>query len=184
MGLDADLIRAAQRGDRDAFGAIAASLGRPFLAAARRILHDLDLAEDATQETLVGIWHGLPGLREPARFEAWAYRILVRSCQSQAARVRTRSTLVTVLPIEPADPHDPVAAVIDREQLERAFRSLSIEQRTVIVLRYFFDQPLAQVGEVLGIPEGTAASRLHYAIETLRAALDADARPTYREAIR
>lgn len=181
--MDADLIRAAQNGDTDAFAGLAAALARPFLAASRRILHDIDLAEDATQEALVGIWHGLPKLRDPERFDAWAYRILVRACRAQAAKVRPWTPKLRALPMEVPDPADDVGAVVNREQLERAFRRLSIEHRTAIVLRYFLDLPLVEVAEILGIPEGTAASRLHYAIEGMRTAVDADARSPRREAI-
>jgi RNA polymerase sigma-70 factor (ECF subfamily) len=181
--LDADLIRAAQNGDTEAFAGLAAALAQPFLSASRRILHDIDLAEDATQEALVGIWHGLAKLRDPERFDAWAYRILVRACHSQAAKVRPWSPNLRALPMEVPDPADQVDAVINREQLERAFKRLTIDHRTVVVLRYFLDLPLDEVAEVLGIPEGTAASRLHYAIEGMRTAVDADARPPMREAI-
>jgi RNA polymerase sigma-70 factor (ECF subfamily) len=182
--MDAELLRAAQQGDREAFGQLASALARPFLAVARRILHDADLAEDATQDALVGIWHGLPSLRDPTKFEAWAYRILVRACRAEAGRVRSWTPNLGAPPVDVPDPVDAVSAVIDREQLERAFRRLSIDHRVVIVLRYFLDLPLDQVADVLRIPEGTAASRLHYAIASMRTAVEADARPAMREAIR
>ena len=184
MTVDAELIRAAQTGDRDAFSRIAVTLARPFLAASHRILRDVHLAEDATQEALVRIWDGLPRLRDPARFEAWAYRILVRACAAEGGRGRAWSPNRSPLVAEIPDPSDDVRGVLDREQLERAFRRLSIEHRTVIVLRYYLDLPLDQVAEVLGIPEGTAASRLHYAIGGMRTAVDADARPPVLEATR
>lgn len=187
MPLDPDLIRAAQHGDREAFGVLASSLARPFLATSRRILRDLDRAEDATQEALLGIWRGLPALRQPDRFESWAYRILVRACYDEAGRVREASPKVRLLSVEPSDPPDPadpLGRVVDREQLERAFHRLSIEQRAVVVLRYFADLPLSRLAAVLGIPEGTVDSRLHYAIATLRGAIEADARPAFREAAR
>lgn len=184
MPLDSEVIRAAQHGDREAFGVLAETLAHPFLGASRRILRDLDRAEDATQDALVSIWHGLPTLREPAAFEAWAYRILVRTCHAQAARVRDASPNVRLLSADPPDPDDPFGAVVDREQLDRAFRRLSVDQRTVIVLRFFLDLPLGRLAEVLGVPEGTVSSRLHYAIETLRSAVEADARPALREAFR
>jgi RNA polymerase sigma-70 factor (ECF subfamily) len=64
----------------------------------------------------------------------------------------------------------------DRDQLERGFRRLKPEQRAAVVLHFYLGLTLAEVADTLGIPEGTAKSRLHYATETLRAALDADAR--------
>ena len=181
--VDAQLIRAAQSGDREAFGSIAAELGRPFLATARRILHDLDLAEDATQEALVGIWHGLPSLRDAARFDAWAYRLLVRACYAEASKVRPWSPNVRVLPAESVDQGNDVSAVLDRDQLDRAFRRLSIDHRVAIVLRYYLDLPLERMAEVLGISLGTVGSRLHYAVQAMRSGVDADDRQPAREAL-
>jgi RNA polymerase sigma-70 factor (ECF subfamily) len=77
---------------------------------------------------------------------------------------------------------DALSSVIDRDQLEGGFRRLSLEQRAVVVLRHYLDLPLDRVAEILGIPVGTANSRLHYAMRGMRAALDADARPPAREA--
>jgi RNA polymerase sigma-70 factor (ECF subfamily) len=79
---------------------------------------------------------------------------------------------------------DGYSSVIDRDQLESGFRRLSLDHRAVVVLHHYLDLPLDQVAETLGIPVGTAYSRLHYAMRGLRAALDADARPTAREAAR
>jgi RNA polymerase sigma-70 factor (ECF subfamily) len=78
---------------------------------------------------------------------------------------------------------DGTSAVADRDQLERGFRRLSIDHRAVVVLHHYLDMPLDRVADVLGIPPGTARSRLHHAMRGLRAALDADARPAAQEAI-
>jgi RNA polymerase sigma-70 factor (ECF subfamily) len=182
--LDANVIRTAQSGDRDAFGRIAAELGRPFLAVANRILRDIALAEDATQEALLQVWHDIPKLHDPARFDGWAYRILVRACYAEAGRVRRRTPNLRSLQLDARDSSDDIEGVATRDELDRAFRRLSIEHRTVVVLRYYLDLPLERIADVLGIPEGTAASRLHHAIQGLRAALEADARPASREAMR
>ena len=77
---------------------------------------------------------------------------------------------------------DGSSAVADRDQLERGFRRLSIDHRAVVVLHHYLDWPLERVADALGIPPGTARSRLHHAMRGLRAALDADARPPAREA--
>ena len=81
---------------------------------------------------------------------------------------------------EPVAP-DGLGSVVDRDQLERGFRRLSLDHRTVVVLHHYLDLPLDQVADIVGISAGTVASRLHYAIRGLRAALDADARSTPRE---
>ena len=78
--MDTDLVVRAQRGDKVAYATIATEIADRHLAVARRILRDLDLAEDATQQALLPVWQDLPQLRDPARFEAWSYRLLVHAC--------------------------------------------------------------------------------------------------------
>ena len=181
--MDTDLVVRAQRGDEEAFASLAVAVGDRLHAVSHRILRDIDLAEDATQQTLLAIWRDLPTLRDPARFDAWSYRLLVRACYAEGRRTRQWSPNLRVLPVdEPAGP-DAMSSVVDRDQLERGFRRLSIDHRAVVVLHHYLDLPLDQVAETLGIAVGTVASRLHYAMRALRAALDADAREP-REAAR
>ncbi len=188
--MDTDLVVRAQRGDKDAYAILAGGFADRFLAVARRILRDLDLAEDATQQALLTIWRDLPQLRDPARFEAWSYRLLVRACYAEGRKERRWAPNLRLLPAdEPMargglDARDGLDSVVDRDQLERGFRRLPLEHRTVVVLHHYLDLPLDRVAETLGIPVGTAYSRLHYAMRGLRAALDADARPTPQEAAR
>ena len=182
--MDTDLVVAAQRGDKGAFGLLAARIADRFLAVSRRILRDIDLAEDATQQALLAIWRDLPTLRDPARFDAWSYRLLVRACYAEGRRTRQWAPNLRLLPAdEPAGPEG-LSSVVDRDQLERGFRRLSIDHRAVVVLHHYLDLPLEQVAETLGIPLGTVRSRLLHAMRGLRAALDADARPARQEAVR
>lgn len=181
--MDTDLVMAAQRGDEEAFAMLVAAHGGRLQAVAHRILRDFDLAEDATQQALLQIWKSLPKLRDPARFEAWSYRLLVRSCHAEARRTRHWQPGLRLLETDlPTD--DPSVNIADRDQLERAFRDLSVDHRAVVVLHYYLDLPLTEVAEVLAIPAGTVSSRLHYAMKGLHAALDAGSRPVLREALR
>ncbi len=86
--MDTDLVVRAQRGDKGAYALVATEIAVRFLAVARRILRDLDLAEDATQQALLTVWQDLPQLRDPARFEAWSHRLLVRACYAEGRKVR------------------------------------------------------------------------------------------------
>lgn len=182
--MDTDLVTRAQHGDEEAFASLAVAVGDRLHAVAHRILRDMDLAEDATQQALLSIWRDLPQLRDPARFDAWSYRLLVRACYQQGRRERRWEPHLRLLPsLEPAQA-DGSSMVIDRDQLERGFRRLSIDHRAVVVLHHYLDWPLERVADALGIPPGTARSRLHHAMRGLRAALDADARPPAREAAR
>lgn len=181
--MDTELVIRAQQGDREAFTRLAGMLVARFLGISHRILRDIDLAEDATQQSLVTIWQRLPQLRDPERFEAWAHRLLVRSSYAEGQRARRWAPELTAIPS-----HEPVAVdelrmVVDRDELERAFRRLSFNHRTVVVLRHYSHLSLDEVAVTLNIPVGTAASRLHYALRELRSAIQADARPVYERAI-
>jgi RNA polymerase sigma factor (sigma-70 family) len=171
-----DLVERAMAGDHDAFSELArVSIGRLY-AAARLILRDSQRAEDATQEALVAAWRDLSALRDPDRFDAWLHRLLVRACYREASRGRRAWAVeVAVRDREGALP-DPAGDLADRDQLERGFRRLPPDQRAVIVLHHYLGLTLDETAEALGVPPGTARSRLHRAIEALRAALDADAR--------
>jgi RNA polymerase sigma-70 factor (ECF subfamily) len=179
--MDTDLVVRAQHGDKEAYAVLAAGIADRFLAVARRILRDLDLAQDATQQALLTVWQDLPTLRDPARFEAWSYRLLVRACYAEGRKERRWAPNLRVLPTDERTPDDGLSSVVDREQLERGFRRLSLDHRTVVVLHHYLDLPLDRVADVLGIPVGTAHSRLHHAMRALRAALEADLRPASRE---
>jgi RNA polymerase sigma-70 factor (ECF subfamily) len=181
--MNTELVMAAQRGNEEAFATLVVIHGARLQAVAHRILRDADLAEDATQHALLRIWKSLPKLRDPARFEAWSYQLLVRACHAEARRMRHWSPGLRLVETDrPAD--DPIAGIADRDQLERAFRTLSVDHRAVIVLHHYLDLTLIEVGSVLGIPVGTAGSRLHYGMKALHAALDAAARPTLQQASR
>ena len=180
--METELVIRAQRGDKGAYALVAAAIADRFLAVARRILRDLDLAEDATQQALLAIWRDLPLLREPERFEAWSYRLLVRACYAEGRRSRRWSPNLQLLPADAPD-RDRLGTIVDRDELERGFRRLSIDHRAVVVLHHYLDLSIESVADVLGVPVGTVRSRLHHAMRGLRAALEADARPA-QEAIR
>ena len=179
--MDADLIGRAQNGDEEAFASLAVAAGNRLHAVAFRILRDTDLAEDASQQALLTIWRDLPQLRDPARFDAWSYRLLVRACYAEGRKERRWAPNLRLMPGDEPTASDDLSSVVDRDQLERGFRRLSIDHRAVVVLHHYLDLPLDEVAEVLGVPVGTVRSRLHHAMRGLRAALEADARPAAQE---
>ena len=174
-----DLVERARRGDRDAFGQLAAGEVDRLHAIARLILRDPDLAEDAVQEAFVRCWRQLPKLRDAERFDGWLYRIMVRAAADEVGRRRRHEAAVRMIHVEPATA-DAARDVADRDQLEAGFRRLSIDHRAVVVLHHYAGLPLPEVAAALGIPPGTAKSRYHYAMAALRAALEADARAADR----
>jgi RNA polymerase sigma-70 factor (ECF subfamily) len=170
-----DLVEAAARGDHEAFEVLATSAGDRLYAVARLILRSTDLAEDAVQEALVRAWQQLPSLHDPDRFDAWLYRLVVNACADQGRQLRRWSQQVRPISLE-SSVSDETGSVADRDQLERAFTRLKPEQRAVVVLHHYSGFSATEIAQILGIPDGTARSRLHYATEAMRAALQADAR--------
>ncbi|MFL5725085.1 MAG: RNA polymerase sigma factor [Chloroflexota bacterium] len=174
--MDRDLVEAARNGDRDAYVDLIRVRADGLFAVAHRILRDVDRAEDAFQDALVIAWRDLKGLRDPDRFDAWLQRLLVNVCIGQATRERRRVERLRVLPVDgPAAP-DELLSVADRDQLERGFRRLPPDQRAILVLHHYLGYAPSEIAETLGIPPGTARSRLHHAHRAMRAALEADSR--------
>ena len=180
--MDRDLVEAARNGDREAYVDLIRARTDRLFAIAQRILRDIDRAEDALQDALVIAWRDLKGLRDPDRFDAWLQRLLINVCISQAARERRRTANLRVLPVDegPAAPDD-LLTIGDRDQLDRGFRRLPPEQRAILVLHHFMGYQPSEIAETLGIPPGTARSRLHHAHRAMRAALEADARTPVKE---
>jgi RNA polymerase sigma-70 factor, ECF subfamily len=170
-----DHVARARAGDRDAFDVVAAAVVDRLYTIARLILRDADLAEDAVQETLVRCWRDLPSLRDDARFDAWLRRLLMNAIHDEFRRAGRQRAALSVIQLDrtSADSSEDVAT---REQLSRGFERLTVDHRAVLVLRHYLGLSLDETATTLGIPAGTAKSRLHYAIEAMRVALEADAR--------
>ncbi len=171
-----ELVERAIHGDRDAFATLAASHDDRCYGLAYRILRDPHRAQDATQQALLGAWRDLRGLREPERFDAWLHRLVINACYADARTDRRWRARVHAIPFDSTSEPDLANSVVDRDALEGAFRSLSPEQRAVVVLHHHLGYPLTEIAAILGIPVGTARSRLHYAVRRLRTVLDADER--------
>lgn len=170
------LVDRAKGGDAEAFDALARIVGDRCMAIAYRILRDADRAEDAVQVALITAWRELRTLRDPDRFEPWLHRILTNECYAEARRRTRWSTDIRVLPVDRGQESGGILSVNDRDQFERAFRRLTLEQRAVLVFHIYLDLSLAEVADRLGIPAGTAKSRLHHAKAALRASVEADSR--------
>jgi RNA polymerase sigma-70 factor (ECF subfamily) len=171
------LVELARSGDEEAFASLARGAGDGLLAVAFRILRDLGLAEDAVQQALVAAWRDLPMLRDVERFDAWLYRLLVNACDREARQSRRWAADIREVTFDGRAAADETHAIVDRDQLERAFRRLPPEQRSVFVFRHYLGLTVPEIAEQLDLPLGTVKSRLHYATGTLRAAVEADLRP-------
>jgi RNA polymerase sigma-70 factor, ECF subfamily len=170
--MHAELVERAKRGDRDAFESLAAATADRCYALAYRILRDPHRAQDAAQQALLGAWRDLPTLRDVDRFDAWLHKLVVNACYIEARGERRWTARVRVLSVVPEHEPDIASSVAARDELESAFRRLSPEHRAVVVLHHHLGYQLTEIAEVLGIPAGTARSRLHHAIRLLREVLD------------
>jgi len=172
------LVERARGGDHDAFTALVDLTIARLDTAARLIVRDPDLARDAVQDAYFRAWRDLPGLRDPDRFDAWLHRLTVNACLDLYRRRKRRVIEVELTPIDVPGAADMAADVADRDMLDEALRRLDAGHRAVVVLHYFLGMPLPDVAAALGIPEGTARSRLHYALAAMRKSVPGSPSPT------
>lgn len=163
------LVVLAGRGDHDAFAVLARGAIARLDAAARLILRDSELARDAVQEALMQAWRDLPGLRDPDRFDAWLHRLTVHSCIDAARHRRRRIIEVELTPLDGPTVSDPATLVADRDQLDRALSGLEPDARALVVMHYYLGMSVPDVADSLGIPLGTAKSRLSRSLAQMRA---------------
>jgi len=154
----------------DVAGLVMARLGDSYRLA-RAILLDDGEAEDAVQEASLSAWRKQRSLRDPASFGAWFDRILVNQCRDQLRR-RRRAVQLASPPVEldaaaarPETGTDP--------ELDLALAALDVDHRIVVVMRYWQDRTVDDIAARVGIPSGTVKSRLHNAMQQLRASLEA-----------
>lgn len=170
----AGLVERARRGDRQAFAELVRASGARLDATARLILRDPDLAQDAVQETLIRAWRSLPGLRDPAAFDHWLHSLVAHACLDLVRKRRRRVAEIELTPQQLTAVLDNTSQVADRDLLDRALARLEPEERAVVVLHFYLDLPLPRVAAMLGIPGGTAKSRLHRSLGILRSSLSID----------
>jgi RNA polymerase sigma-70 factor (ECF subfamily) len=168
-----ELVERAKRGDRDAFDALATEAVGPMFAVARLFLGSTEPAQDAVQEAMLEAWRDLPGLRHPERFNAWLRRLVIHRCYRQRVRAVPAIAMTDAAHVS----LDEAAGIADRDAIERGFRRLPADQRAALVLRFYLDLSVSDIAEALHVPEGTAKSRIHRGLSTMRANLEADARP-------
>ncbi|HEY8671625.1 MAG TPA: sigma factor-like helix-turn-helix DNA-binding protein [Terriglobales bacterium] len=168
------LVLLAQAGDRDALEQLLRNSHAPLRRYITR-LAGADLADDILQETSIQIFRKLPFLREPAVFQAWVLRIASRIAISHLKRAHRW---------QPLD-DSPLGTFTSNPDLagppDGAFFSLldqvSPASRAVLLLHYQHDLSLEETAAILDIPVGTAKSRLHYGVATLRKHLTLERKP-------
>jgi RNA polymerase sigma factor (sigma-70 family) len=168
----AQLVAAARAGDRDAFRALVEPDLGAAIGSATILTGSRADAADAVQEALLSAWQGLGSLREPDAFPAWFRRQVIRA----ATRIAGRHGRIVELDLEMPGSTGDMEREVERRTLARAFRALSPDDRLLLTLHHFWGLPVTETAAHLRIPEGTVKSRVHYAMERLRAAYDAEDR--------
>lgn len=172
------LVALARNGDRDAFARLIRPRADRILRTARAILGNEAEAHDAAQTALVSAWVNLPRLRDVDRFDVWINRILRNACLEMLRRRKwSRVVELSTAEIE-SDTNlvaaDPAAASVDASSVRAAFGRLRVDDRTILLLHHLHGLPLEEVARQLGIPVGTAKSRLWSARHALERALEAE----------
>jgi RNA polymerase sigma factor (sigma-70 family) len=170
--VSAGLVERALRGERAAFDRLVEPYLAAALGAARLISGDEADAADAVQDALLTSWQALESLREPDAFAAWFRKIVIRS----AIRSLRRRGPVLELDLEAPGPTDSIEREFDRRQLARAFARLDSKDRVLLTLHHYWQMPVSESAQLLGLPEGTVRSRVHHALRRLRASYDAEVR--------
>ncbi len=163
------------RGDHDAFAALIGAASSRLYALACLILRDSDRAEDATQDAFIRAWREVPRLRDADKFDAWLRRLVVNSCYDEARRIKRRAE-VTLRSVGNRAVIDTSAAFAESDRVDRAFRRLPLDQRSVLALQHYFSLSHVEIAETLAVPLGTVKSRVRYGIAAMRAGLEADDR--------
>ena len=169
---DISLVSRAAVGDRGAYEHLLAPRVDRILRTARGILGNDAEAHDAAQDVLVAAWVNLPRLRDPSRFDAWLHRMLVNRCR-EGLRQRRRSREIR----EDADAPlaDFAGGSVETASVKAAFGRLTVDQRTILLLHHLHGLPVDELARQLGVPVGTAKSRLWHARRSLERALEAEA---------
>jgi RNA polymerase sigma factor (sigma-70 family) len=173
-----DLVQRAMAHDHEAFTELARLTIDKLYAIARLILRDEHRAEDAVQEALIACWRDISALRDPDRFEAWQRRLLVHACYREARKDNRRNRIELHIPSFDRGEPDATTSVADRDEIERVFRTLTPDQRALVVLRFYVGLSVDETADALGLPPGTVKSRLSRTTQALRARLDAEERAT------
>ena len=163
-------LKAARRGDDDAFVDLFMAHERRLRLLAFGVLRDADLVDDALQETALRAFRSLGRFRGEARMGTWLHRIALRVCLDMIADTQRQVALAQrAQPTEPAA--DPDASLDDQTRLARALAQLSPQQRSVVVVVLQLGFDLQSAATILAIPRGTVASRLYAARQALMTAL-------------
>lgn len=171
-----DVVRRCQAGEAGAFELIVDRYGGLLMGTAYLMLRDRGEAEDAVQEAFVSSWRGIGTFDAARPLRPWLVRVLVNEVLQRQRRkvlpvVAAGEVRLVGLVSGEAGPEQVAERAWEYSEMAGALATLPVEAARVVVLRYFSELSIAEVGEVLDVPEGTVKSRLHRALQRLREGL-------------
>jgi RNA polymerase sigma-70 factor (ECF subfamily) len=183
---DEALMEAYQRGDVRAFEELLARHRKPVMNFLYRQVGSEALAEDLLQEVFLRIIQGAPTYKAKAKFTTWLYTIARNLCVDNARRAKHRkarsldqplgedgkSTMGDFVPDKGATPDRQAIGKQLQGRIAQAIEALPEEQREVFLMRENLNLPFKEIADIIGCPENTVKSRMRYALEALRRALE------------
>jgi RNA polymerase sigma-70 factor, ECF subfamily len=180
------LIRAAQRGDQEAFEQLVRAYDQSVLRLAMNLLRSPEDARDVYQEAFLRVYRNLHSFRFDCSFHTWLYRIVTNICLDQLRKRKVRKEEPAVVetsdgPIDRMEAFEEDAAQADpersmwnrelRQKIEDALQDLTPRERMVFELRHYQGLRLRNIGEMLGTTEEAAKNCLFRATQKMRAVL-------------
>jgi RNA polymerase sigma-70 factor, ECF subfamily len=180
---DAALVRAAQKGDTDAFEELVARHRDKIYARAFSMMRNEDEAVDLSQEAWVKGWQRLAQFQGDSSFATWITRIVINLCLDELRKQKRRRTesieemdeesggVERQMPVITTNPTERLERGELRQRIDRALEQMSHEHRTVLVLHEFEEMEYKEIAKAMGCSIGTVMSRLFYARRKLAALL-------------
>ena len=183
---EAALIRAAQRGDEEAFEQLVRAYDRSVLRLAMNLLRSAEDARDIYQEAFLRVYKNLHSFRFDCSFHTWLYRIVTNLCLDSLRKRKVRKEESSVMDTEEGprdrlqmvqeesadgDPQRRLLSAQLKDRIERALRGFTPRERMVFELRHYQGMRLKAIGDVLGTTEEAAKNCLFRATQKMRVAL-------------
>ena len=165
---DRALVKRCVRGDPKALAAVVEKYQKPLFNAAYRILGNPEDAADATQAAFLKAFEHLDSFDPKYKFFSWIYRIAVNESINQLKRNRKHEPLAETAAAVGPGPHSSAEDGDLKRWIQDGLMALSVDYRTVIVLRHYSDFSYREISHILDIPEKTVKSRLYSARQSMK----------------